>query len=288
MLREQGHDVHVPRSAQIDLVQRDQVLGYFSGVQPDLVYHLAAKVGGIGANRLHPGMFFYENMQMGLNVLEAARIQRTGKVVIAGTVCAYPKFCPVPFKEDDLWEGYPEETNAPYGIAKKALLVMAQAYRQEYGSNFVMAFPTNLYGPGDNFNPASSHVIPALIRKFETAKRESDSEVRLWGDGSATREFLHVKDAARGLITVAEKHDAPEPVNLGAGKEISIRDLAGILREATGFKGEIRWDPSMPNGQPHRSLEVSRAKALGWEAQEPFSLGLRQTVEWFREHGEVS
>jgi GDP-L-fucose synthase len=247
--------------------------------------HLAASVGGIGANRRHPGRFFYDNMAMGLNVLESARVHGTAKVVVAGTICAYPKFTPVPFREDDLWNGYPEETNAPYGIAKKSLLVMAQAYRQEYGSNFVMVFPVNLYGPRDNFDLEDSHVIPAMIRKFIDAQARGESFVTLWGDGSPTREFLFVEDCAEGLALAAERYDDPDPVNLGAGFEISMRELAETIARASGFSGEVRWDGSRPNGQPRRMLDVERARErFGFTARTPFAEGLRRTIAWYREH----
>jgi len=278
-------DIVIPRSSEVDLTDATQARALFAAARPSLVIHLAAKVGGIGANRRHPGTFFRDNMAMGLNVLEEARRAGTPKVVIAGTICAYPKFAPVPFREEDLWNGYPEETNAPYGVAKKALLVMAQAYRQEFGSNFVMVFPVNLYGPRDNFDLEASHVIPAMIRKFIEAELQGEKTVELWGDGSPTREFLYVSDAARGIVLAAERYDSPDPVNLGAGFEISMRDLAEKIMRATGFRGEVRWDASRPNGQPRRMLDVSRAKErFGFSATTSLDEGLAQTIAWYREH----
>jgi len=274
-----------PRASEFDLTDARATHALFERERPDLVLHLAARVGGIGANRRYPGTFFHDNMAMGLHVLEQARRFGTSKVVIAGTICAYPKFAPVPFREDDLWEGYPEETNAPYGIAKKALLVMAQAYRQEFGSNFVMLFPVNLYGPRDNFDLESSHVIPAMIRKFATAQARGDATATLWGDGSPTREFLFVEDAARGLVDAAERYDDPDPVNLGAGFEISMRDLAHKIAEKTGFRGEIVWDSTRPNGQPRRMLDVSRARErFGFVAKVSLDDGLDKTIAWYRAH----
>ncbi|MDO9019007.1 MAG: GDP-L-fucose synthase [Deltaproteobacteria bacterium] len=278
-------EVVVPRSKDHDLRDAAQCDAVFREHRPDLVMHLAASVGGIGANRRHPGRFFYDNMAMGLNVLESARVHGTAKVVVAGTICAYPKFTPVPFREDDLWNGYPEETNAPYGIAKKSLLVMAQAYRQEYGSNFVMVFPVNLFGPRDNFDLEDSHVIPAMIRKFIDAQARGESYVTLWGDGSPTREFLFVEDCAEGLALAAERYDDPDPVNLGAGFEISMRELAETIARASGFSGEVRWDGTRPNGQPRRMLDVERARErFGFTARTPFAEGLRRTIAWYREH----
>jgi GDP-L-fucose synthase len=273
-----------PRAAQCDLTDAGATRALFESERPDLVLHLAARVGGIGANRLHPGTFFHDNMAMGLNVLEQARRAQTSKVVIAGTVCAYPKFAPVPFREDDLWSGYPEETNAPYGIAKKALLVMAQAYRQEFGSNFVMLFPVNLYGPGDNFDLESSHVVPAMIRKFVTAAENGDPTAILWGDGSPTREFLFVEDAARGLVDAAERYDEPDPVNLGAGFEIAMSELAHKIAEKVGYRGQIVWDVTRPNGQPRRMLDVTRAfERFGFSAKVSFDEGLAKTIAWYRD-----
>jgi GDP-L-fucose synthase len=278
-------DVVVPRSAEHDLREKAAAEALLEEHRPDLVVHLAAQVGGIGANRRQPGTFFYGNMAMGLHVLEAARRLETPKVVIAGTICAYPKFAPVPFKEDDLWNGYPEETNAPYGIAKKALLVMAQAYRQEFGCNFVMVFPVNLYGPKDNFDLEDSHVIPAMIRKLQDAKANGERTVTLWGDGSPTREFLYVTDAAEGIVLAAERYDEPDPVNLGAGFEISMRALAEKIRALVGFEGEIVWDASKPNGQPRRCLDVTRAREkFGFSAEVTLDDGLAKTLTWYREH----
>lgn len=274
-------------SGQYDLVDRGDTERMVQELRPDCVFHLAAQVGGIGANRDNPGKYFYDNLQMGLNVVETARIQGVEKVVIAGTICAYPKFAPVPFREDDLWNGYPEETNAPYGIAKKALLVMAQAYRQQYGMNAIVLFPVNLYGPRDNFDLHSSHVIPAMVRKCVTARERGDSKIVLWGDGSPTREFLYAPDAARGLVLAAEKYDEPDPVNLGTGEEISIADLARRIAELTGFSGEIVWDDSKPNGQPRRKLSTDRARErFGFEAETMLAAGLKETIAWYEAHRE--
>jgi len=277
-----GHII-VPRSREFDLTDAAAARRLFENELPDLVLHLAAKVGGIGANQKLPGTFFRDNMAMGLNVIEEARRAGTNKLVIAGTICAYPKFAPVPFREDDLWNGYPEETNAPYGVAKKALLVMAQAYRQEFGSNFVMLFPVNLYGPGDNFDLETSHVIPAMIRKFEAARDGSKNEVVLWGDGSPTREFLYVDDAARGLVEAALHYDDPDPVNLGAGFEISMHELARTIAAKIGYTGELIWDTTRPNGQPRRMLDTSRAAArFGFKAEVGLEEGLSRTIAWYR------
>jgi GDP-L-fucose synthase len=286
-LRTRGaRDIVVPRSSETDLTDALATRRLFQEVRPDLVLHLAAKVGGIGANQRTPGTFFRDNMQMGVNVLEEARRAGTSKVVVAGTICAYPKFAPIPFREEDLWNGYPEETNAAYGVAKKALLVMAQAYRQEFGSNFVMLFPVNLYGPRDNFDLETSHVIPAMIRKFDTARAQGKNEVVLWGDGSPTREFLYVDDAARGLVEAAERYDDADPINLGAGFEISMADLARSIAEKVGYSGAVVWDSTRPNGQPRRMLDVQRAKErFGFQAQVGFDDGLQRTIAWYREHG---
>jgi GDP-L-fucose synthase len=285
-LRRRGaRDVFVPRSTDYDLCDAGATHAMFEAAKPSLVIHLAARVGGIGANRRHPGTFFRDNMAMGLNVLEEARRAGTEKVVVAGTICAYPKFAAIPFREDDLWNGYPEETNAPYGIAKKALLVMAQSYRQEFGSNFVMLFPVNLYGPRDNFDLEDSHVIPAMIRKFVDANERGERRVTLWGDGTPTREFLYVEDAAEGIALAAERYDDPDPVNLGAGFEISMRDLASLIAGATGYDGEIVWDASRPNGQPRRMLDTSRARErFGFQAKTSLEEGVARTVAWYREH----
>ena len=278
-------DIFVPRSKDYDLVKHEDVVRMLEDAQPDVIIHLAAHVGGIGANRLHPAEFFYDNLMMGVQLMHEAWKRGVEKFVAIGTVCAYPKFTPVPFKEDDLWNGYPEETNAPYGLAKKMLLVQAQAYRQQYGFNAIYLLPVNLYGPRDNFDLESSHVIPALIRKMIEAQERGDRNVVLWGDGSPTREFLYVEDAAEGIVQAAEKYDGPEPVNLGSGQEISIKDLAEIIAEQTGFQGELVWDTTKPNGQPRRALDVSRAKRyFGWEAKTSFPEGLKRTVAWFREN----
>jgi GDP-L-fucose synthase len=275
-------DLFVPRSRDYDLVDRAACHRLLAEHRPQLLFHLAAKVGGIGANRLQPGRFLYDNAMMGLQLLEEARLQGVDKVVVAGTICAYPKFAPVPFKEDDLWNGYPEETNAPYGIAKKLLLVQSEAYRAQYGFNSVVLFPVNLYGPRDNFDLTTSHVIPAMIRKCVSAREQGAAEVTLWGDGSPTREFLYVADAAEGLLLGAERYDSSEPVNLGSGTEISIRDLAAEVARATGFSGRFVWDTSQPNGQPRRRLDVTRARErLGFAARTSFAEGLKRTVDWY-------
>ncbi|HVM18230.1 MAG TPA: GDP-L-fucose synthase [Gaiellaceae bacterium] len=278
-LRAAGLDPFAARRSDYDLTVWEDARRLFREARPDLVYHLAAEVGGIGANRANPGRYWYANLMMGAHVLELAREHGVGKVVVAGTVCAYPKHTRVPFREDDLWEGYPEETNAPYGVAKKAILVGAQAYRAQYGLDSVFLLPANLYGPRDNFHPTNAHVIPDLIRKMSEAR----GEVVLWGDGSPTREFLYVEDCAEGLMLAAERYGGAEPVNLGTGEEISIRELAELVAEATGFEGEIVWDTSMPNGQPRRKLDTSRAEELfGFGARTPFREGLARTVEWYR------
>lgn len=273
----------VPRKAQCNLVRETQVDELFASQKPQVVFHLAATVGGIGANRENPGLFFYENMAMGLNVVEACRKYNVKKLVVAGTTCAYPKFTPVPFCEDYLWCGYPEETNAPYGVAKRALLVMLQAYRQQYGLNSIYLLPANLYGPGDNFDPQSSHVIPALIRKFITAEKEGHSSVPVWGSGSASREFLYVDDAAQALLLAAEHYNGAEPVNLGTGKEITIRQLVELIAELTGFTGHIVWDKSQPDGQPRRCLDTSRGRELfGFTAKTSLTEGLKRTIAWYK------
>lgn len=276
-------DIIVPRSKEADLRDPKQTHELIGKTKPDVIIHLAARVGGIGANRRHPGTFFYDNMTMGVNVLESARIHETPKVIVAGTICAYPKFAPVPFREDDLWNGYPEETNAPYGVAKKALLVMAQSYRQEFGCNFVMLFPINLYGPRDNFDLEDSHVIPAMIRKFVDAKERGEKKVVLWGDGSPTREFLYVEDAAKAFCLAAESYDDPDPVNVGSGVEVSIRDLATTVAKACAYEGEIVWDGSKPNGQPRRQLDTTRARErFGFSARVSLAEGLERTIAWYR------
>jgi GDP-L-fucose synthase len=279
-LETSGEDVFVARRRDYDLTHEADAARLFADALPELVFHLAAEVGGIGANRANPGRYWYANLQMGVNVLEQARLHDTPKLVLVGTVCAYPKHTPVPFHEADLWNGYPEETNAPYGVAKKALLVGAQSYRRQYGLNTIFLLPTNLYGPGDNFDPETSHVIPALIRKMT----ESGDEIVLWGDGSPTREYLYVDDCVEALVLAAERYDGAEPVNVGTGVEISIRETAELVAELVGFDGEIVWDTSMPNGQPRRSLDASRARELfGFEARTPLREGLAQTIAWYRE-----
>ncbi len=270
----------VPRSVTCDLRIWENCLATTEG--QDVVIHLAGRVGGIGYNRENPGALFYDNIIMGAQLMEAARRNGVGKFVAIGTVCAYPKFTPVPFSEDDLWDGYPEETNAPYGLAKKMLLVQAQAYRQQHGFNAIFLLPVNLYGPGDNFDPCSSHVIPALIKKCVDAVENADDEIVVWGDGSSTREFLYVEDAAEGILLAAEKYNKPDPVNLGSAFEISIRDLVGIIARQTGFCGRIIWDSTKPNGQPRRKLDTSRAeREFGFRAQVDFELGLRKTIECY-------
>jgi len=275
--------VFVPRSRDYDLRHEAAVQRVFDDSRPDIVIHLAGVVGGIGANLQNPGRFFYDNLMMGALVMEYARQAGVSKFVAIGTICSYPKFTPVPFKEDDLWNGYPEETNAPYGLAKKALLVQSQAYRQQYGFNSIFLLPVNLYGPRDNFDPDRSHVIPALIRKCVEAQARGDDHIIVWGDGSPTREFLYVEDAAEGILLAAERYNGGEPVNLGSGMEISIRDLAHWIARLTGFKGEIVWDFSKPNGQPRRSLDTTRAKVeFGFKAKVPLEEGLRRTIEWYK------
>ncbi len=290
-LKELGaKNIVVPRSKNYDLRDKSAVLRLFEdNPDTDMVIHLAATVGGIGANRKHPGIFFYDNIMMGTLLLEYARQFNVKKFVGIGTICEYPKFTPVPFSENDLWNGYPEETNAPYGIAKKALLVQGQAYRQEFDYNAIHILPTNLYGPGDNFDHESSHVIPALIRKMIEAQENGSAEVTLFGDGSPTREFLYVKDAARGIALAAANYDDGDPVNLGSGFEISIKDLAELIAELTGFDGDIHWDTSKPNGQPRRNVDVSKAKdTFGFEAEVHFRQGLEEVIEWYRANREIA
>jgi GDP-L-fucose synthase len=272
----------VPRSAQYDLRTRDGVERALADATPEVLIHLAAIVGGIGANRENPGRFFYENAIMGIELMERARLAGVSKFVAVGTVCAYPKFTPVPFREEDLWDGYPEETNAPYGLAKKMLLVQAQAYRDQYGFDAIYLLPVNLYGPGDNFDPASSHVIPALIKKCLDARDTGDAVIEVWGTGSASREFLYVDDAAEGIVLAAERFDGREPVNLGVGQEITIKELVGLIARLTGFEGEIRWDATKPDGQPRRALDVTRARDwFGFEARTSLEDGLRRTIDWY-------
>lgn len=278
-LESDGHDVVAARSSDYDLTSMDETARVFDESDAELVFHLAAEVGGIGANRANPGRYWFANLAMGANVLEQARLHSTPKLVIVGTVCSYPKFAPVPFREDDLWDGYPDETNAPYGIAKKAILVGAQAYREQYGLDAIFLLPANLYGPRDNFDLETSHVIAALIRKMV----ETDGEVVLWGNGSPTREFLYVDDCVEGLVLAAEHFDAGEPVNLGSAHEISIRDLAELVADVTGFEGRITWDTERPNGQPRRSIDATRARELfGFEARMPLREGIERTVAWYR------
>lgn len=285
-LRERGaKDVFVPRSKDYDLVQRDACKRAIADAKPDVVFHLAARVGGIGANRDNPGGMIFDNAMMGLQMIEECRLAKVPKTVIAGTICAYPKFAPIPFREEDMWNGYPEETNAPYGVAKKLLLVQSQAYRDQYGMNSIVLFPVNMYGPRDNFDLRTSHVIPAMIRKFVTARDEGAKHVTLWGDGSPTREFIYAPDAAEAMILGAERYDSSEPVNIGSGNEISIKDLATVTAKATGFAGEIIWDTSQPNGQPRRRLDVSRAKErFDFVAKTSFADGLAKTVAWYLEN----
>jgi GDP-L-fucose synthase len=275
-------EIIVPRSRGYDLREKTEAQRLYKDARPDIFIHLAAVVGGIGANRLNPGLFFYDNAVMGLNAIEAGRIAGLEKFVCAGTICSYPKFTPVPFREEDFWSGYPEETNAPYGLAKKMLLVQLQAYRQQYGMNGVYLTPVNLYGPRDNFDLESSHVIPALIRKCLEAKQSCASEIVAWGTGTATREFLYVEDAAEAIVAAAEKYSKPEPVNLGSGEEISVRDLLEQIRSLVGYEGTIRWDSTKPDGQPRRCLDTSRAQAeFGWRAKTPLRQGLEKTIAWY-------
>ena len=282
-LREAGVErLVVPRSAECDLREKEAIERLLGEAEPTLVIHLAAVVGGIEANRKNPGRFFYDNAIMGIQLMECARRAGVCKVVAVGTVCAYPKFCPVPFREEDLWNGYPEETNAPYGIAKKILAVQSRSYRDEYGFNSIFLLPVNLYGPRDNFDPETSHVIPALIRRCVEARRSGAGEIECWGDGTATREFLHVEDAAEGIVLAAERYDKSDPVNLGAGSEVAIRDLAERVRRLSGFAGRIRWNTSYPNGQPRRALDTSRALAeFGFRARVGLEEGLRRTIDWY-------
>jgi len=286
ILHSRGYDnVFVPRSKEYDLRDQAAIIRLYQEVQPGVVIHLAAVVGGIGANRDNPGRFFYDNAIMGIQLMEYARQSEVQKFVAVGTICAYPKFAPVPFKEEDLWNGYPEETNAPYGLAKKMMLVQAQAYRAQYGFNAIYLLPVNLYGPGDNFDLNTSHVIPALIRKCVEAKERNEERIVLWGDGSPTREFLYVEDAAEGIVSATESYDGADPVNLGTGKEISISDLARIVAEEVGFRGDIVWDTNKPNGQPRRCLDTNRAERFfGFRAKFDLRQGIIQTVAWFNAH----
>ena len=284
-LEERGcKQIFVPRSKDYDLVEMEAVKRLYKDAKPDIVIHLAARVGGIGANLKNPGRFFYENLMMGIQMMEQGRLFGLDKFVAIGTICAYPKFTPVPFKEDDLWNGYPEETNAPYGLAKKMLLVQAQAYRQQYGFNSIYLLPVNLYGPGDNFDPDYSHVIPALIKKCIDAIEEGSDEIVVWGTGKPTREFLYVEDAAEGIILATERYNKPDPVNLGSGFEISVEELAKLIARLSGFKGRIIWDTAKPDGQPRRCLDTTRAeKEFGFQATTSFEEGLNNTIEWYKE-----
>jgi len=284
-LRKRGcKSVLVPKIEDYDLVNINDIVRMYEDMKPDIVIHLAAVVGGIGANREHPVEFFYKNLMMGTQLIEQGRLRNIEKFVAIGTVCAYPKFTPVPFKEESLWNGYPEETNAPYGLAKKMLLVQSQSYRAQYGFNSIFLLPVNLYGPGDNFDPASSHVIPALIKKCVDAVESGADHIDCWGTGGVSREFIYAADAAEGILLATEHYNGPEPVNIGAGFEITIKELAGKIARLTGFNGEIRWDSSKPDGQPRRCLDVSRAKQyFGFEAKTSFDEGLKATIEWYRE-----
>ncbi|HIE56698.1 MAG TPA: GDP-L-fucose synthase [Anaerolineales bacterium] len=286
VLRERGAtEIFVPHIEDYDLTQLEDIRRMLDDAKPDVIIHLAALAGGIGANRARPAEFFYKNLMMGVPLMHEAWARGVEKFVAIGTICAYPKFTPVPFKEENLWDGYPEETNAPYGLAKKMLLVQAQAYRAQYDFNAIYLLPVNLYGPRDNFDLETSHVIPALIRKMIEAQQRGDATVTLWGDGSPTREFFYAGDAARGIVLAAERYNGSQPINLGAGMEISIKDLAELIAKLTGFEGEIIWDTSKPNGQPRRGLDVSKAKEyFDFEAQMTFEEGLRRTIDWFREH----
>ncbi|MBI5969137.1 MAG: GDP-L-fucose synthase [Deltaproteobacteria bacterium] len=277
-------DVFVPKSSEYNLTKEEAIIRLVGETKPDVIIHLAAVVGGIGANREKPGRFFYENLIMGALLVEQARLFRVKKFVAIGTICSYPKFTPVPFKEENLWDGYPEETNAPYGLAKKMLLVLSQAYRQQYGFNSIFLLPVNLYGPGDNFDPQSSHVIPALIKKCLDAEKSHEEEIVVWGTGKATREFLYVEDAAEAILLATEKYNKGDPVNIGAGFEISIKELAELIMELTGFQGRIVWDPTKPDGQPRRMVDTTRAyQEFGFKARTNFREGLKKTIEWYKE-----
>ena len=282
-LKEHGaKEIFVPQYPEYDLVREADIIRMIETAKPDIIIHLAAKVGGIGANREKPGEFFYDNLMMGVQLIHQSWLKGVEKFVAIGTICAYPKYTPIPFKEEDLWNGYPEETNAPYGLAKKMLLVQSQSYREQYGYNSIFLLPVNLYGPGDNFNPASSHVIPALIRKYLEAKEQGASEIVAWGDGSPTREFIYVEDAAEGIALATQKYNSSEPVNIGSSFEISIKDLTETIARLTGFNGTIRWDITKPNGQPRRKLDTTRAReAFGFEAKTDFEEGLKRTIAWY-------
>lgn len=282
-LESKGANVMAPTHQQYDLVRLENIQKMYDENPAEVVIHLAAKVGGIGANREHPGSFFYENLMMGVQLMHEAYLRKIPKFVALGTVCSYPKYTPVPFREEDIWNGYPEETNAPYGLAKKMMLVQSQGYREEYGFNSIFLLPVNLYGPGDNFNPETSHVIPALIKKCVDAVENGDDEVVVWGDGSPTREFLYVEDAAEGIVLAAEKYDKSDPINIGSAFEISIKDLVETIAKETGFKGKITWDTAKPNGQPRRKLNVEKAeKEFGFRSQTNFDEGLKKTIEWYK------
>lgn len=282
-------DVFVPRSEDYDLTKEADIIKMMDAAKPDVVIHLAAVVGGIGANREHPGRFFYRNLMMGVQLMEQSRLRGVSKFVTTGTICSYPKFAPVPFREKDIWDGYPEETNAPYGLAKKMLIVQAQAYRDEYGFNAINPMLVNLYGPGDNFDPSSSHVIPALIKKCVDAIEAKQPSIEVWGTGKATREFLYVEDAAEAIVLATEKWDDPAPINVGTGEEISIKDLVELIVRICGFDGKIVWDETKPDGQPRRCLDVSNAKTnLGFEARMDFETGLRRTIDWYRAQRKIS
>lgn len=282
-LKEHGaREIFVPQYPEYDLVREADIIRMIDTAKPDIIIHLAAKVGGIGANREKPGEFFYDNLMMGVQLIHQSWLKGVEKFVAIGTICAYPKYTPIPFKEEDLWNGYPEETNAPYGLAKKMLLVQSQSYREQYGYNSIFLLPVNLYGPGDNFNPASSHVIPALIRKYLEAKEQGANEIVAWGDGSPTREFIYVEDAAEGITLATQKYNSSEPVNIGSSFEISIKDLTETIARLTGFNGSIRWDTTKPNGQPRRKLDTTRAReAFGFEAKTDFEEGLKRTIAWY-------
>lgn len=282
-LKEHGaKEIFVPQYPEYDLVREADIIRMIETAKPDIIIHLAAKVGGIGANREKPGEFFYDNLMMGVQLIHQSWLKGVEKFVAIGTICAYPKYTPIPFKEEDLWNGYPEETNAPYGLAKKMLLVQSQSYREQYGYNSIFLLPVNLYGPGDNFNPASSHVIPALIRKYLEAKEQGANEIVAWGDGSPTREFIYVEDAAEGIALATQKYNSSEPVNIGSSFEISIKDLTETIARLTGFNGSIRWDTTKPNGQPRRKLDTTRAReAFGFEAKTDFEEGLKRTIAWY-------
>ena len=282
-LKEHGaREIFVPQYPEYDLVREAEIIRMIDTAKPDIIIHLAAKVGGIGANREKPGEFFYDNLMMGVQLIHQSWLKGVEKFVAIGTICAYPKYTPIPYKEEDLWNGYPEETNAPYGLAKKMLLVQSQSYREQYGYNSIFLLPVNLYGPGDNFNPASSHVIPALIRKYLEAKEQGANEIVAWGDGSPTREFIYVEDAAEGITLATQKYNSSEPVNIGSSFEISIKDLTETIARLTGFNGSIRWDTTKPNGQPRRKLDTTRAReAFGFEAKTDFEEGLKRTIAWY-------